>query len=351
MKRLLVASLAFAALWTNATLPVMAADTPTAKIGWVVYTPWMPWGYAQQSGILKKWADKYHVNIELVQLNDYNESLNQYTSGGLDGVLASIADVYSLPVAAGIESTAYPIDYSNGADAVVLKDKKDLSDIKGQTVHLLEFSVSHYLLDQALAKAGLGQNDIKRVNTSDADFVAAYQAPEVTALVSWNPQTQQILQTGTATVVFDSSQIPGEIFESLVLRTAKVKENPDIARALLGAWFETVNILQSNTPERTEAIAALAAASGTDAANYEEQLKSVEIFATPDDARNFVERPALADTLKKVGEYAERNNLLGSKKPADIGVSLPDQKIIGNADNVLLHFDSSLLDVTATGNP
>jgi NitT/TauT family transport system substrate-binding protein len=351
MRHFFLAVFALAAMVASSTSNAVAADSPPVKIGWVVYTPWMPWGYAQQSGILKKWADKYQVSIELVQLNDYVESVNQYTAGGLDGVMASIADIYTLPLAAGVESTAFPIDFSNGADAVVLKAKNSLSDIKGQTVHLVQYSVSHYLLDQALAKADLSEGDVSLVNTSDADFVAAYQSPDVTALVSWNPQTQQILQSGTANVVFDSSQIPGEIFESLVLRTSKVNENPNIARALLGAWFETVSILQQNSPRRPDAISALATASGTDAANYEEQLKSVEIFATPTDARDFAERPELAVTLKKVGQFAENNKLLGSKRAADIGVSLPDQTIVGNPNNVLLHFDGSLLSDTSAGKP
>jgi len=45
----------------------------------------MPWDYANQSGILEKWADKYGIEIELTQVNDYVESINQYTAGGFDG--------------------------------------------------------------------------------------------------------------------------------------------------------------------------------------------------------------------------------------------------------------------------
>jgi NitT/TauT family transport system substrate-binding protein len=41
----------------------------------------MPWDYADRSGILKKWADKYGIKIKLTQINDYVESINQYTAG------------------------------------------------------------------------------------------------------------------------------------------------------------------------------------------------------------------------------------------------------------------------------
>lgn len=31
------------------------------NVAWSIYVGWMPWDYARQSGILKKWADKYGI--------------------------------------------------------------------------------------------------------------------------------------------------------------------------------------------------------------------------------------------------------------------------------------------------
>jgi len=53
----------------------------TSKVAWSIYVGWMPWDYANQSGILKKWADRYGITIQLTQINDYIESINQYTAG------------------------------------------------------------------------------------------------------------------------------------------------------------------------------------------------------------------------------------------------------------------------------
>ena len=59
-----------------------ATEAPKTEfnIGWSIYAGWMPWAYADKSGILKKWADKYGIKINLIQVNDYVESLNQYTA-------------------------------------------------------------------------------------------------------------------------------------------------------------------------------------------------------------------------------------------------------------------------------
>ena len=56
------------------------------KVAWSIYVGWMPWGYAADTGIVKKWADNYGINIEVTQFNDYVESINQYTAGAFDAV-------------------------------------------------------------------------------------------------------------------------------------------------------------------------------------------------------------------------------------------------------------------------
>src|SRR5688572_31794286 len=163
-----------AAVAMGAAKPAAAAEKTSFKVAWSIYVGWMPWDYAGQSGILKKWADKYGIKIELTQINDYVESINQYTAGQFDGCVMTNMDMLTIPAAGGVDSTALIVgDYSNGNDGVVLKGAgKKLADIKGQSVNLVELSVSHYLLARGLDTVGLAERDIKVVNTSDADIVS-----------------------------------------------------------------------------------------------------------------------------------------------------------------------------------
>src|SRR5271156_6084029 len=125
-----------------------AADKTSFNVAWSIYVGWMPWDYANQSGILKKWADKYGITIQLTQINDYVESINQYTAGGFDACSMTDMDALTIPAAGGVDSTALIVgDFSNGNDGVVLKGKgKTLADIKGQSINLVQLSESHYLL-------------------------------------------------------------------------------------------------------------------------------------------------------------------------------------------------------------
>src|SRR5210317_2268157 len=174
MKRLLAL-----ALTLMLSPSVMARDS--FQICWSIYVGWMPWAYADQKGIVDKWAKKYGIEIDVVQINDYVESINQYTAGQFDACTMTNMDALTIPAAGGVDSTALIVgDYSNGNDGVILKNKSSLKDIKGQQVNLVELSVSHYLLARGLEKVGLSERDIKVVNTSDADMVAIYGTDDVT---------------------------------------------------------------------------------------------------------------------------------------------------------------------------
>ena len=60
-----------------------------------------------KSGIVKKWADKYGITINVTQINDYVESINQYTAGKFDGVTVTNMDALTIPAAGGVDTSAH----------------------------------------------------------------------------------------------------------------------------------------------------------------------------------------------------------------------------------------------------
>src|SRR5271170_7046781 len=266
ISRCIATSWVLAALLCLAPQWSAAADKSTFNVAWSIYVGWMPWDYADQSGILRKWATKYGLKIKLTQVNDYVESINQYTAGTFDACVMTNMDMLTIPAAGGVDSTALIVgDFSNGNDGVVLKGKgKTLADIKGQSVNLVELSVSHYLLVRALGSVGLRERDLKIINTSDADIVAAFGAPATTAVVTWKPQLSTVLSAPNAQLVFDSSKIPGEILDLMVVKTDLLKANPKLGKALIGAWYETLGVMFKNDAAGQAARTSMAKASGTD---------------------------------------------------------------------------------------
>ncbi|WP_417308736.1 putative urea ABC transporter substrate-binding protein [Devosia sp.] len=345
-------ALVLATTTTFATAPALAQEKTDFKVAWSIYVGWMPWGYAADTGIVDKWADKYGITIEVTQFNDYVESMNQFTAGAYDAVTLTNMDGLSIPAAGGVDTTAVIIgDFSDGNDAVILKDESDLAAIAGKDVNLVEFSVSHYLLARALDTVGLTERDLNVVNTADPDMVGAFQTADVTALVTWNPMVSEILDLPDANKVFDSSQIPGEIIDMMVANTEVLEANPDFGKALAGIWYETMDIMTADTPEGAEARAAMGAASGTDQAGFEAQLAATRLFADPADAVAFVDSPDLETTMDRVRTFLFDKGLLGSGAPsADvIGIELADGTVLGDENYVKLRFTDSYMKAAADG--
>lgn len=322
------------------------------NIGWSIYVGWMPWPYAQQSGIAKKWADKYGIKINFVQVNDYVESVNQYTAGKLDGVTATTMDTLTIPAAGGKDSSVILIgDYSNGNDGIVLKNARSMADIKGRSVNLVQFSVSHYLLARGLEKSGMTLADVKTVNTGDADIVGAFASPTVNAVVTWNPQLSEVKKAQGAYLAFDSSKIPNEILDATVVSSATLKANPKLGKALAGIWYETLALMTSDSAQGREARAIMAKEAGTTPESFDAQLKTTFLYAKPQAAAALAKSPELMTVTDRVRQFSFSKGLMGPAATSvdAIGISFPGGKVLGNPATIKLRFDPSFMTMAADG--
>jgi NitT/TauT family transport system substrate-binding protein len=320
------------------------------NIGWSIYAGWMPWAYADKSGILKKWGDRYGIKINLIQVNDYVESINQYTAGKLDGVTSTNMDALTIPAAGGKDTTSLIIgDYSNGNDGIVLKGPGTVASLKGQTVNLVELSVSHYLLARALELNGLKLADVKTVNTSDADIVGAFASADVKAVGAWNPQLAEIKRASGATEVFDSSKIPNEIQDLMTVSTATLKANPNLGKALVGAWYEVMGIMAKGDATSKQAIAEMAQLAGTTPENFESQLKTTYLYTKPADAVAYNMGADIVTHEDAVRQFSFAKGLFGpnARSVDAIGIEFPGGKILGDKANVRLRFDPSFMKMAA----
>jgi NitT/TauT family transport system substrate-binding protein len=349
MKRLVSLLIAMSVVF-GASATAYAAPKKDFNIAWTIYVGWMPWPYAVEAGIVKKWADKYGITITVTQINDYVESINQYTAGKFDGVTVTNMDALTIPAAGGVDTTALIVgDFSNGNDGIVLKKGKSVADIKGRKINMVELSVSHYLLARALSGAKLKEKDIKVVNTSDADIVAAFKSADSTAVVTWNPQLMEVKAEPGASLVFDSSKIPGEIIDLLVLNTDTLKDNPNLGKALVGIWYETVGLMADEGDKGKTAREAMAKLSGTDLAGFEAQLKTTRMFYTPKDAVAFTTGGDLTKTMELVRSFCFDHKLLGEgvKTKDAVGILVGSGETMGSKKNVKLRFDASYMKMAA----
>lgn len=353
MRNLLLSACLAAGLALLTSTSSHAAAKTDFNVCWTIYAGWMPWEYAQAQGVVDKWAKKYGIHVKVTQLNDYVESINQYTAGQFDGCTMTNMDALTIPAAGGVDSTALIVsDFSNGNDGIVIKGTgKTVADLKGMDVNLVELSVSHYLLARALDTADLREKDLKVVNTSDADISAAFNTDDVQAVTTWNPMLADIKAKPGITEVFDSSKIPGEILDMMVVNTQTLKDNPALGKVLTGAWFEVMGQMNSKTAAGEAALEHMAQASGTDLAGFKSQLVTTQLFYTAQETLDFVSSPELPKTMAKVAEFSFEHGLLGegAKDSSAVGMSFAQDVTRGDKRNIKLRFDPSYVQMAVDG--
>ncbi|MGA7108062.1 MAG: putative urea ABC transporter substrate-binding protein [Terracidiphilus sp.] len=339
--------------------PAASAAPPTFTVGWSVYAGWNPYFYMARSGILKRWADKYGVTIK-VQRFDYAASLEAFVAKNIDACTMTNMEALDMPAAAGVDSTAVIIgDYSNGNDAVLARNNLTLAQLPGRPILLVQKTVSEYLLERAMDMNGLNSElgHLKLLNTSDSDIVGAFLGDKKNQVaVTWKPLVAEILaQDAGVKELFDSSRIPGEILDLLVVRS-EVLNRPDgsgvrFAKAVTGAWYETMAQMTGSGPAAAGALSGSAAASDDTVASYKEQLRTTYLFASPQSAEQFATNAGLKQKMELVRQFCFRHALLGQDIHSvdDVAILYPDGSIQGKKDRVRLRMDATYMQQAAQG--
>lgn len=260
---------AAAALSMGIMSGAMAASN-TVKIAWSHYTGWEFLGHMQGSGILDKWNKKMGTDVQIVFVGSYEDSVALYGNKQYQGVSVTNMDVLAIAGVGGRHSNVLIVgDYSNGNDGVALRGFNSLKEVAAakSPVAMVPFTVSHYLLARCAEQAGMSIDDFEVVKASDADIPSIVQASAKNAAVSWNPMLADVRATKGVKIVCDSSKIPGEIIDMVV-----VGDEVDTAsrRALVGAWYETIALVQAGN---AKVIAELAKQAGGSVQAFKDQLK------------------------------------------------------------------------------
>ncbi len=328
------------------------AETKEFKVAWSIYAGWMPWDYAENSGILKKWADNYGIKIKLIRM-DYIPSIEAYVAGQVDGCVMTNMECLDMPAASGIDSTALIVgDYSNGNDALLVRDNLKIKDLKGKSISLVELSVSHYLLARALEINGLKENDVKVINTSDSDIGPIFISNKSSkAVITWNPIVMEIEKTPGISKIFTSADIPEEVLDLMIVNTKTLKNNPSLGKALTGAWFEIMDIMTRKNDKAKNALTYMAKSAECSLDDYKAQLDTTAMFYKAEDAVKFVTGKSIKEKMNFVRNFCFSHGLLGENaKSVDVvGIVYPDGTIAGNKIKPKFRFDTTYMKLFAEG--
>ena len=230
----------------------LAADT--VKVGTVTWIGYGPFYVADQLDLFKKSG----VKVTLQIFSDPALIPAAVASSSVDAGMVTYDQVIS-QVAKGVPSkVVMPIDYSNGGDAIVAtKDITKVSDFKGQKVAFNPLSPSDFLLSYALQSNNLTEKDVTPVNMTPEAVPAAMASGGVKIGVTYEPTVSQVVGMDDGKkyhVVFSSKDAPGLITDVLIAKTAYIKKNPKIIKALIQGYVDGLAYMKSNPAEAAKLI-------------------------------------------------------------------------------------------------
>ena len=129
------------------------------------------------------------------------------------------------------------LDESRGGDQVAARpDIRSLSELRGRRVGLTLSTLGPYVLGRALEREGLSLDDVQVRNMPLEAMVDALAKGMVDAVAFYPPYSELAYRDGVARKLFDSSAIPGEIFDVLVVRPDFYAAHGETLARLLRAW-------------------------------------------------------------------------------------------------------------------
>jgi NitT/TauT family transport system substrate-binding protein len=215
-------------------------------------------------------------------------------------------------------------DVSNGADVILAKPEfGSMKDLKGHRIGVETTALGAYVLLRALQLSGLTREDIEIVPVEFSEDEAAFTHGIVDAVVTYEPTRTKLRNLG-ARQIFDSSQMPGEIVDVLVMRAEYLQAHPDSVQLLVQSFYRAQRYLK----EKPQDFLRIAAAREN---------------TTPDEFRSSLALLRLLDATESRAMLTGRPPSL-LKNARSLAALMVDQKLLHKTVDLESLFDERMVD-------
>jgi NitT/TauT family transport system substrate-binding protein len=338
---------AFVAVSTSIT----AQAAPSFSLAWSEYPSWSVFGVAselkiidgaqgRQGAIEKKW----NVDIVLKEA-EYDPCLTMYGAAQCDAVCITTLDALN-PSLSRPSVVILPTSTSYGADALIVpKTITNVKQLRGKKIHGLAKSVSEYCFNRNLELLGEKPSDYKFTNMDPGAAAVAFQQKqaEIQAIIVWNPFVLETLnKRKDAHVLFDSTKIPNEIIDSVVVAQASLDQpgGKDFACAVIETFY-AVNQRIAAPATRDDTLVALGEKfSHLDLAAMKKVVQQTKFYSTPKEALNLFTGKEIKSLTAKVADFCVKQEITASPPKVGYGAK-------ADAPGVNLRLDPSYINEVA----
>lgn len=217
-----------------------APPQPSLRIASSIWPGYEPLYLARDLGYLNK------NNVSLFELPSSDITMESFRNHSSDLATLTLDETLEL-LHDGVDMKILQVmDISNGGDAVMAAPHiKTLADLKGQRISIVNIPLGLYMLNRLLDKAGLKRTDVEVFPMSDSKQLDFYERGKVDVVITFDPIKTHLANKGMH-VLFDSSDIPNEIFDLLVAHENVYQRRREEICDVVKQWHRSLDYMHSN---------------------------------------------------------------------------------------------------------
>ncbi len=294
--------------WLLATVLLMMvsactpAPVPPLRVGTVPWPGYEPLFLGRELGLFPS------QRIHLVEYISSAQGVRAFRNGAIDAMSASLEEALLFEQLGHELRVVLVLDSSHGADCVMARPEVEgLAGLKDRRIGSEDSTLGLYMLSRTLDKAGLRREDVRLDIRPLESHLAAYQRGELDAVVTFEPYCQRLAEAG-ARKLFDSSRIPGEIVDVLIVRKQFLEAHPEQVDALLRGWFGALAWAREHPQESANRMARRL---GMDPRQFREALSGLYLMNEREQHAQLTgAQPLLHENIERLGAMLRRHELL-----------------------------------------
>ncbi|MEB3200383.1 MAG: ABC transporter substrate-binding protein [Synechococcaceae cyanobacterium] len=266
---------------------------------------------AEKLGLTKKQG----LDLQTLEFPDPQAIVHAYLRGDLQ--IAQLTTVEAVDICARDRArcpvVVLVLDESRGADQLVARHEiPSIRHLRGRRVAVTPSTLGPYVLSRALERHGLRLAHVK-VDSMTLDAMPdALADGRIDAAALFPPYSEEVLKQGSARPLFSSAEIPGEIFDILVIAPAALRDLGPALPRLLRAWQEA-HTLRRRDPE--QAIPLMARREGLNPRSFQQSEQGLRYFSLDRQRAMLAPGGLLARNLRAVQQVQAQLQLLPAGSP------------------------------------
>jgi len=199
---------------------------------------------AQERGYFKELG----VPLKLVEYASLSDTRRGYERGKLNAMASTQVELLQVKAYSKRNpQIVLALDYSVGGDVIIAQRSiESIAELKGKRIGANSKSLPLYVLSRALQKSDLKFRDVQLQSMDDSAIVDAFGKGELDAAVTYTPYSNQLLQNGSAHIIFSSADLTHEITDVLSIEQDVLLAHPEYIDKIKQAWQKALDFTKQH---------------------------------------------------------------------------------------------------------